>query len=121
MSLRSVLVVDDDHACAEVVGDALRAAGHRVAIANDAAGARLQLERERPGIVLIDSFLGPVEGIELVRSLRRGPLASTPVVLTTGRPLAVVWPLAWEAGIRWVLEKPIELESLLKAVSAAGD
>lgn len=116
----SLLVVEDDLDCAEVIAEALRTCGHSVAVTSSAEGIRLELARRRPDVVLVDGHLGPVDGIELVHELRSGPLAGVPVLLTTGRSRVEVARAARAAGIERVLVKPLDLGLLFDAVDAAA-
>src|SRR5690606_8580808 len=116
MERRTVLVVEDDADCAEVLADAIAARGHRALIAADEAALRTTLERESPDLVLVDGLLRGADGIELVARLREGPLAGVDVVLHTGRPLAEVVGPARAAGIRRILPKPLALDALYEAV-----
>ncbi|WP_373048287.1 response regulator [Vulgatibacter sp.] len=115
----SVLVVEDDVDCAEVIAEALRTCGHDVAVAARAELLREHLERHRPDVLLVDGHLGAVDGIELVRELREGPLAGVPVLLTTGRARAEVARAARAAGIERILVKPLDLAVLFDAVRTA--
>lgn len=117
----SVLVVEDDLDCAEVIAEALRTCGHEVAVTASAEGIREALERHRPDVVLVDGHLGPVDGIQLVHDLRDGPLAGVPVLLTTGRARVEVARAARAAGIERVLVKPLDLSLLFDAVDAAAE
>ncbi|HEY0840934.1 MAG TPA: response regulator [Vulgatibacter sp.] len=115
-----VLVVDGDPACAEALGEALRAEGHQVEIAIDEEGAIACLAASEPDVVLIDTFLGPVDGLELVSRLRRGRLASTPVVLTTARPDAEVRRGGTAGLVAAIVAKPFQLEPLFELVRIAA-
>lgn len=114
-----VLVVDGDPACAEALGEALREDGHVVEIAVDAEGALARLAKARPDVVLIDTFLGPVDGLEMVTRLRRSVLASTPVVLTTARSDEEVRRGGAADWVAAVLTKPFQLEDVLELVRKA--
>ncbi|HWV38819.1 MAG TPA: response regulator [Vulgatibacter sp.] len=116
-----VLVVDGDPACAEALGDALRAEGHQVEIACDEAGAIACLSSTRPDVVLIDTYLGAVDGLELVSRLRRSELASTPILLTTALPLAEVRRGEAADMVAAILAKPFQLETVLELVRACHD
>jgi len=116
----SVLVVEDDVDCAEVIAEALRTCGHEVAVASSAEGIHAELARGRPDVVLVDGHLGPVDGIQLVQDLRDGPLKGVPVLLATGRSRVEVARAARSAGIERVLVKPLDLALLFDAVDAAA-
>jgi CheY-like chemotaxis protein len=82
----SVLVVDDDDNVRALYADALKEAGHMVALAVDGADALHQLQGGSiPCVVLTDVRMPRMDGWELSRAVARDPeLASIPVVLVTG-------------------------------------
>lgn len=114
-----VLVVDGDPACAEALGEALRAEGHKVEVAFDEEGAIACLAANEPDVVLIDTFLGPVDGLELVSRLR-SRLASTPVLLTTARSDAEVRRGGAAGLVAAIVTKPFQLEPLYELVRNAA-
>jgi len=116
-----VLVVDGDPACADALGDALRAEGHQVEIACNEEGVIACLSAMRPDVMLIDTFLGPADGLELVSRLRSSVLASTPVVLTT--TLSERELRRGEAArlVAAIVTKPFQLESVLELVRACRE
>lgn len=116
----SVLVVEDDVDCAEVVAEALRFCGCDVAVAASPEALRAEIARCVPDVVLVDGHLGASDGIALVAELRDGPLAGVPVLLTTGRSRVEVAPAATAAGIERVLVKPLDLAQLFEAVESAA-
>lgn len=112
---KSVLIVEDDDAVANVVGEMLRQMGcapTRVASAEAALGA---LEGHCPYDLIFSDIVmpGSMNGVELARELhKRYP--RTPIVLTTG--------FSGSANIdsRFpVLRKPYQLEELEQIISTA--
>lgn len=116
-----VLVVDGDPACAEALGDALRAEGHQVEVACDEAGAMACITASRPDVVLLDTFVGAVDGLELLSRLRRSVLASTPVLLTTALSDMEVRRGGAANMVAAIVTKPFQLESLLELVRACRE
>jgi CheY-like chemotaxis protein len=82
----SVLVVDDEERVRSLYADALREAGHMVAVAVDGADALDRLQAGAvPCVVLTDVRMPRMDGWELSRAVARDPeLASIPIVLVTG-------------------------------------
>lgn len=66
----NVLVVDDELVIREVLRDFLEARGFRVASAASGAEALLWLQRNRPGVVLLDIFMPDGNGLEVLRELK---------------------------------------------------
>lgn len=82
----SVLVVDDDGNVRSLFVDALREAGHAVAVAVDGLDALTKLsDGTMPCVVLADVRMPRMDGFEFARAVAHDPLlSSVPVVLLTG-------------------------------------
>lgn len=109
-----VLLVEDDDGVAEALVDALEAQGHR------SVRCRLGVEalrtHRRADLVLLDLGLPDMDGLEVLRKLRR--VSSVPVVVLTARggERAVVRGL--RSGADDYLVKPVGLRELLARVDA---
>jgi len=80
----TVLVVDDEPLVCDVVARYLERDGHRVVMASDGDRARESIEREAPGLVLLDVMLpGQTDGLDLCRWIRSS--SELPVILLTAR------------------------------------
>ena len=82
---RSVLVVDDEPTIAEVVSRYLRRAGYRTLTAADGAEALDAAAAERPDLIVLDLMLPRMDGLEVLRVLRRQGGGGPPVILLTAR------------------------------------
>jgi DNA-binding response OmpR family regulator len=98
----SILLVDDDVDFAELMAEALRDEGHRVAIARTAAAAQELAGVLRPDVVLLDLGLPDADGYSVARSLRGMLPPLTPIVVVTGRPYA-----PYSAEVDLMLTKPV--------------
>jgi DNA-binding response OmpR family regulator len=79
----TVLVVDDEPTVRRVVATYLRNEGHPTLEAADGIGALELIDRERPGLVVLDLMLPGIDGLELCRTIRRR--GDTPVIMLTAR------------------------------------
>jgi DNA-binding response OmpR family regulator len=79
----AVLVVDDEPTVREVVANYLRRDGHAVTEAADGAAAVELVERERFDLVVLDMMLPGVNGLEILRRIRR--MGDMPVIMLTAR------------------------------------
>jgi DNA-binding NtrC family response regulator len=78
----NVLVVDDDADIREVLSDRLESLGYRV-FAAEAAKAGLELlERQNPQLVLLDIEMPDMNGIDMLREIRRREHDVTVVMIT---------------------------------------
>ena len=109
------LVVEDEPTAAELLGEALRAAGHSVCLAASAAAAATMVAHHMPEVVLLDLGLPDADGLEVIpRILLAHPLAR--IVVLTGRNSVADAVAALRAGARHYLVKPYDLQELLVVV-----
>jgi two-component system, OmpR family, alkaline phosphatase synthesis response regulator PhoP len=81
--MRTVLVVEDEPRIADLVRDYLEHAGFAVLVAGDGAGGLALARARRPDAVVLDLGLPKVDGLDVVRTLRRD--SSVPIVILTAR------------------------------------
>jgi DNA-binding response OmpR family regulator len=79
----TVLVVDDEPIVREVVARYLRRDGFRTLEAGDGDTARELVERDEPGLVVLDVMLPGMDGLALCRWIRSR--SDLPVILLTAR------------------------------------
>jgi two-component system KDP operon response regulator KdpE len=106
----TVLVVEDDD---EVRGVLVRELGSRGYRVQDAADGRAALERweaSRPDVVLLDLGLPDMDGLEVIRRIRRD--AMTPIVILSARFAEREKVEALERGADDFVTKPFGLEEL---------
>jgi CheY-like chemotaxis protein len=112
-----VLLVEDDHSVAELVGEMLSELGYDTAHAPTAVKALETLRNERTfDLVFSDMVMpGDMSGLDLAREIaRRRP--DLPIVLTTGYSAAAASATA--EGVR-LLVKPYRIEALAAELQAA--
>jgi signal transduction histidine kinase/DNA-binding response OmpR family regulator len=83
-----ILIVEDDAAICEMIGDLLKARGYAVTTVSDGAAARKQVAASLPALVILDLVLPKVSGFELLaewRAERR--TAELPVFVLTSKDL----------------------------------
>jgi CheY-like chemotaxis protein len=114
-----VLVVDDDRDIGEVLQFVLEAQGASVSVALSAAEALSSLTRSMPDVLLSDLAMPGGSGYELMRSIvaREGVKAPPAAALSAYAPGQDLRE-ALSAGFRMLLEKPIDSETLIKAVTS---
>jgi DNA-binding response OmpR family regulator len=80
-----VLVVEDEPAIADVVSRYLRRAGYETAIAPTGRAALGRAEEARPDVVVLDLMLPDIDGLEVMRRLRREDPHRGAIILLTAR------------------------------------
>jgi two-component system response regulator MtrA len=111
-----VLVVDDDHALAEMLGIVLRGEGFEPSFVNDGDAALNAFRREKPDVVLLDLMLPGTDGIEICRQIRAE--SGVPIVMLTARSDTVDVVLGLESGADDYVVKPFKPKELVARVKA---
>jgi DNA-binding response OmpR family regulator len=78
----TVLVVDDEPAIADVVSRYLKRAGYETAVAETGQTALGQAAELRPDVVVLDLMLPDIDGLEVMRRLRREDRRGAIILLT---------------------------------------
>ena len=116
---RRVLVVDDDTDAADMLSEALRAAGHEVREEHDGASALVAAAQFQPDVVLLDLGLPGMGGLEVARRLRGYPqLAGVHIVALTGFGHEADRSRSAAVGIESHLVKPVDLNTVMNAIGA---
>src|SRR4051812_3779408 len=117
---RRVLVVDDDVDAAEMLSQALQAAGHEVRHVHDGASALVAAAQFQPEVVLLDLGLPGMDGLEVARRLRAYPqLSKVRIVALTGFGQGTDRSRSAAVGIESHLVKPVDVNTLMDAIGAA--
>mgnify|MGYP001163171316 CR=1 FL=1 len=118
--LYNVLIIEDDRRTADSLGAQVGVLGHTVAIAYGPRMALRQLGQVIPDVILLDINMPGVNGLEVLRFLRRDPVtADVPVVVITANDSVEMRRAAQEAGASAYLVKPPTLEDIEHALDRA--
>lgn len=126
--MAAILIVDDEPDVAESIQAVLEHSGFEVVVANSAAAGLEAVETQEFAVVVTDIIMPKVNGLELIRNLRRnhpglqviaisgggsfGPLSHKPDAISTHAFIAA----ARDAGAVVVLTKPFDMDDLLSAI-----
>jgi two-component system response regulator MprA len=114
---KKIIIVDDEPGVREAVSKVLTKEGFTVLEAGDGTTAVSLALRERPAIIILDIIMEPMSGWETCRILRQmHELASTPVLMLTGRQDVRDKITAMQVGATDFLAKPFRNEELKKRV-----
>ena len=105
-----VLVVEDDGETRAALVRELGGRGYRTEEAADGREAMARWEARRPDVVLLDLGLPDVDGLDLVRRIRRE--ATTPIVILSGRYEEREKVAALERGADDYVTKPFGVDEL---------
>ncbi len=112
-----LLVVEDEEPTRRLLRAYLARRGYRVAEAASAAEAMRAWEAHRPDLILLDLGLPDLDGVEVIRRIRRD--AMTPIIVLSARGEERDKVAGLEAGADDYLSKPFsvgELEARIHAV-----
>jgi signal transduction histidine kinase len=110
---RRVLVVDDVPANRALMSDFLTNAGFDVAQAGDGGQMLVVARSFRPELILMDSRMPVMDGVEATRRLRReADFAAVPVIAISASATAEHRAACLQAGVNVFLTKPVSLETL---------
>jgi len=117
-----VLVVDDDDPSRALLRLYLERIGYEVSEASDGPAALRAVTSDPPEVVVLDLGLPGLDGIDVLRSIRRA--SGLPVIVLTGRADEVDKLSGFDAGADDYVVKPVSLPELgarLRAVLRRGE
>jgi two-component system, OmpR family, KDP operon response regulator KdpE len=106
----TILVVEDDAETRSALARALISRGYRIVEAEDGRTAIDSWQMRRPDLVLLDLGLPDIDGLALVRRIRRE--ATTPIVILSGRYEEREKVEALELGADDYVTKPFGIDEL---------
>jgi two-component system, response regulator len=126
MSPTEVLIVEDNPDDLELALHALRKSdfGNGVEVARDGAEALdilLKGDAELPKVILLDVKLPLVDGIEVLRELKKDARTRrVPVVMMTSSAEDRDLAAAYELGANSYIVKPVDIDQFYRAVQQVG-
>ena len=114
-----ILLAEDDSKLLRHLAAGLREAGHTVDCAHDGAEARWAVENGAYDVLVFDIMMPQLDGVTLVRGLRRRGLG-VPILFITARGEVRDRVAGLDAGADDYLVKPFSLDELLARLRALG-
>ena len=111
---RTILVVEDDAAIADLLGWVLGDAGYRVHSASTVAAAMELVETSRPAVVVADLMLPDGSGSEVVERVKADSGRDVAAIVMSAHPEAREH--ARRAGADACLPKPFDLDDLYATI-----
>jgi DNA-binding response OmpR family regulator len=114
-----ILIVEDDRDIAELLQRYLTRAGHVTDALGDGAEALAFVRARVPDLVILDLMLPGVDGLEVCRTLRRGPeTRALPIIMLTARTEESDRIVGLELGADDYVTKPFSPSELVARVGA---
>jgi two-component system chemotaxis response regulator CheY len=115
---KTILVVDDSSSMRQVVGMALKQAGHEVIEACDGKDALTKLAGQRIHLVISDVNMPNMDGITFVREMKKNAAYRfVPVIMLTTEGSDEKKKAGQDAGAKAWVVKPFQPQQLLAAVA----
>jgi DNA-binding response OmpR family regulator len=111
-----ILIVEDDRNIGHLVRTYLERDGYRVTLVRSGEEGLVELDRQRPDLVILDVGLPGIDGFEVCRHIRRS--GETPVIMLTARDEEVDRVLGLELGADDYVPKPFSPRELVARVKA---
>jgi len=121
MSTASVLVVDDEADIRALIQEILSDEGFDVTVAGNAAEARMQRDRRKFDLILLDIWMPDTDGITLLKEWSQQGNLRCPVVIMSGHGTVDTAVEATRLGAVDFVEKPLSIAKLLRTVEHALD
>jgi CheY-like chemotaxis protein len=111
---KHILIVDDEPQVRRLLELSLEQAGYKVSTAEDGQQALEQVAKHKPDLVIMDSFMPVMDGLEALKRLKNNvATAAIPVVMLTANDCPNEMAKSWESGTDLFLSKPILTSELL--------
>src|SRR5262249_54844421 len=115
MTSHMILVVDDDTAILDMIGQVLIEEGYEVLTTNNGRTAVDLAHQQLPRLILLDLMMPEMNGWQVVDELRTSPhTRPIPILLLSAR--REMGRTAHELGVTAYLERPFDLDDLLDQV-----
>ncbi len=116
--MRRILIIDDDEVQLRLQRILLMEEGYTVHTTADGPQGIAIYKKHKFDLVLLDLGLPSMSGIEVLKEIRRVD-GKAKVIVVTGYPSVESTVLAMRSGAYDYVQKPVNVEALLKKISTA--
>lgn len=114
MKDRSILVVDDDPRVRSLLSNVLEDEGFNVLEAETSAEVLQIVEKAKISLITLDVSLGPENGIELARQIRK--ISQVPVIMVSGKDDVIDRVVGLEVGADDYITKPFHIREVMARI-----
>ena len=115
-----VLYVEDDGDTRKQMQMILRKRVGKLIVAQDGEEGLMKFETESPDLIITDSRMPKMDGLEMSRRIRGLGYGDVPIIITTAFSEVEMILSAVDAGIEKYLLKPLDINELLTALEGAA-
>jgi DNA-binding response OmpR family regulator len=114
----TILVVDDEPALRDLIGQMLEIGGYGVLEASDGEEALDMIDETPPDAVILDVMMPEMDGITVCKTLRANPAtAILPIIMLSGKTQREAVNEGLAAGANKYLCKPASFEELMDSLN----
>ncbi len=119
MSLKRILIVEDDLDIVEMVSYNLKKEGYRTSFVTNGRKAVDLIKKEQPDLIILDLMLPEIDGLEICRILKSQENTSTvPIIMLTAKSQEADKVIGLEIGADDYLPKPFSPRELMARIKA---
>ena len=115
-----VLIVDDEPSICESLAGVMTDEGCQAITASNGRNGLIEFKLQRPDMVFLDIWMPGMDGIATLQALREAD-DTVPVVIMSGHATIDTAVKATKLGAFEVLEKPLDLDRILRLVEQASE
>ena len=116
--MTSILVIDDEETIRKLFQLTLERAGYRVLTAEHGKHGLRLLERQDVDLILVDIFMPEMDGLEVIRLLRKTRSACKIIAISGRADTQAYLDTAKFLGAHATMEKPLNLQELLDTIAS---
>lgn len=117
--MKRILAIDDEPEITSWMGEIFSGEGVLVETVNDPEKAIRMGQETRYDVIISDICMPKVSGVEVVKSIRMGINAETPVIILSGSPDSETIHQVFQLNPFAHLDKPFELNVIIETVRQA--
>ena len=114
--MKKILVVDDEKPISDIIKFNLEKEGYEVVTAFDGEEALEKASEEEPALIVLDIMLPKIDGLEVVREVRKNH--NMPIIMVTAKETEIDKVLGLELGADDYVTKPFSNRELVARVKA---
>jgi DNA-binding response OmpR family regulator len=111
---KHIVVVDDEPAARDMIGDYLRMHGFLVSLCDGGTSLRAEIAKQVPDLIVLDLNMPEEDGLSIIRHLKQK--SNIPVIMLTATASPIDRVVGLELGADDYLAKPCELRELLARI-----
>jgi DNA-binding response OmpR family regulator len=110
-----IIVVDDEAAARDMVGDYLKLHGFKVTLCDGGASLRQAIAKEKPDLIVLDLNMPEEDGLSVMRHIKQHA-PGLPVIMLTATASPIDRIVGLEIGADDYIAKPCELRELVARI-----